>query len=640
MDKRSRSSNTSNSLTDLKKARTEPIILNYGIEIETVFELIDEYNTYMYYAAFYGKKPEQAINTLIIYFKILKYNIEPYIKFYKLDEDLDYELDDDLDDKLHDEFIKNLLKILTKNVIYIELNEIIMIDMDTDDFFEIEIISNDYYTKIHQYFEENQRKVVRMSGEEGNMVGFVNLMNIWKEFLSIGIMIISYLIKKNELKFGLNNDPNINNYGNKILNVLLNGTDTPLEVYENFSNRFNLTHSNIKIYNNNNDNISEFYRKTQHSNDEILLNLTLDITVNCNNKKIYKTVSNPELIDYKYLLNCCEFITQVFKTTDEIESKLSIFFSNDIIKNSLFNCSKTSQHVHISFNKQDEIILPNIYIIISLVCVCYYFQDEIFKLFLITRTNNLYCSKLNFNLSLEEDFNFINNDDNYNNNLNKIMKIFYTDDQTTNKFNRYFWLNLMNLYKIADNNRPYTIEFRLKHGSIDATELKNVCILYENIINYAIKLSEQIKNETNIINCKNIIDEIIRQDATNIFNQQILLNIYHYFRDANSEYVKGLNKLNRLLIESNQINGGVLRIKNYSSSLKSRNSSATKSEVNINKYINILEKTPIYKRTSFGYNYIGNGLDNELKIAIINNKTTLSTIKKVNKYLNLNNIYI
>ena len=289
---------------------------------------------------------------------------------------------------------------------------------------------------------------------------------------------------------------------------------------------------------------------------------------------------------------------------------------------------------------QDKIILPNIYIIISLVCVCYYFQDEIFKLFLITRTNNLYCSKLNFNLSLEEDFNFINNDDNYNNNLNKIMKIFYTDDQTTNKFNRYFWLNLMNLYKIADNNRPYTIEFRLKHGSIDATELKNVCILYENIINYAIKLSEQIKNETNIINCKNIIDEIIRQDATNIFNQQILLNIYDYFRDANSEYVKGLNKLNRLLIESNQINGGVLRNTHQNYSLKSRNSSATKSEVNINKYINILEKTPIYKRTSFGYNYIGNGLDNELKIAIINNKTTLSTIKKVNKYLNLNNIYI
>ena len=150
MDKRSRSSNTSNSLTDLKKARTEPIILNYGIEIETVFELIDEYNTYMYYAAFYGKKPEQAINTLIIYFKILKYNIEPYIK---LDDDLYDELDDDLDDKLHDEFINNLLKILTKNVIYIELNALIMIDMDTDDFFEIEIISNDDYTKIHQYFE-------------------------------------------------------------------------------------------------------------------------------------------------------------------------------------------------------------------------------------------------------------------------------------------------------------------------------------------------------------------------------------------------------------------------------------------------------------------------------------------------------
>jgi len=136
--------------------------------------------------------------------------------------------------------------------------------------------------------------------------GFAELMNIWKEFLSNGIMIISYLIKKTKLKFGLNNDTNINNYGNKILNVLLNGTETPLEVYENFSNIFNLTHSKVKIYNNNDD-INDFYRNTQNREDEILLNLTSDPTVNCNNNKIYKTVSNAELIDYKYLLNCCEF---------------------------------------------------------------------------------------------------------------------------------------------------------------------------------------------------------------------------------------------------------------------------------------------------------------------------------------------
>ena len=154
-----------------------------------------------------------------------------------------------------------------------------------------------------------------------------------------------------------------------------------------------------------------------------------------------------------------------------------------------------------------------------------------------------------------------------------IMKIFYTDDQTTNKLNRYFWLNLMNLYKITNNNRPYTIEFRLKHGSIDATELKNVCILYENIINNAIKLSDKIK-----------IDEIIRQDAN---------NIYDYFKNASSEYVKGLNKLNTLLIETNQINGGVLRsntTRNKNTrSLKIRNRSAIKSEVTIQNYIRSLD---------------------------------------------------
>ena len=631
MDKRIRSPNSSgsskkssSSSRKAKKAHTKPILLNYGIEIETVFELIDEYNTYMYFASFYEEKTVKAIKTLIIYFKILKYNIIHYS-----------ELDDD-------EFIINLKRILEENSIFIELDKIITFD-ETDEFSEIENYLEDELAKLLVFININQEKAINLS--KIDIVGFAELMNIWKEFLSNGIMIISYLIKKSELKFGLNNDTNINNYGNKILNVLLNGTETPLEVYENFSNRFNLTHSKVKIYNNNDDNINDFYRNTQNREDEILLNLTSDLTVNCNNKKIYKTVSNAELIDYKYLLNCCEFITQVFKTTDEIESKLSIFFSNDIIKKSLYNCSKTSQHVHISFNIEDKIILPDIYIIISIVCVCYYFQDEIFKLFLITRTNNLYCSKLNFNSSLEKDFfNIINDDANYNENLNKIMKIFYTDDQTTNKLNRYFWLNLMNLYKIANNNRPYTIEFRLKHGSIDATELKNVCILYENIINYAIKLSDKIKKKTNIIDCKIKIDEIIRQDAINIFNQKILLNIYDYFKNASSEYVKGLNKLNTLLIETNQINGGVLRsntTRNKNTrSLKVRNSSAIKSEVTIQNYIRSLDTEPIYKRNSFGFNYIGNGLDTQLKKEIYNKLSELSTKKKVNDYLKLNNIYI
>ena len=81
MDKRIRSPNSSgsskkssSSSRKAKKAHTKPILLNYGIEIETVFELIDEYNTYMYFASFYEEKTVKAIKTLIIYFKPLSYN--------------------------------------------------------------------------------------------------------------------------------------------------------------------------------------------------------------------------------------------------------------------------------------------------------------------------------------------------------------------------------------------------------------------------------------------------------------------------------------------------------------------------------------------------------------------------------------
>jgi hypothetical protein len=634
----SRSYSRSHSSREKKKPHKELILLNYGIEIETVFELINEHNTYYYYSTFYKRNSRQALQTLIIFLKILKYNIK-----YNEDEDND-----------EDEYITNLIHILNNNEIYENLRKIIIIDItnDIDNFDDIQDCTEAEIEALFHYFDANEKKLIEImdgvndENEEEKISIFTELMNKWKDFLNNAIMIISYLIKTNELKIGIRNPMTISNYGNKIINVLLNGTESPTQVYENFINRFDLRNSKIKLYNNNADNINEFYGNIHNSDDEILLNLTVDTSVNCNNKKLYKTISNPEVIDYKYLLNNCEFITQVFKTTDEIEQKLSIFFNNDIINKSLLNCSKTSQHVHISFNIQDKIILPDIYIIISIVCVCHYFQDKIFDLFLITRTNNLYCNKLNYNLSSGLDlYDFINNDINYNENLNKIMKIFYTDDKT-NIDNKFFWLNLVNLYKLSDNIRPYTIEFRIKHGSNDATELKNVCILYENIINYAIKLSDLIKSKTNIIECKFIIDDIISKNTNYIFNNKILLNIYDYFKDDRAEYVIGLNKLNKIFTLPSEKHGGVImNRKKYGISRiqskaqeQAKSKSKAKAKANISRYIRLLETKPIYKRNSFGFNYIGNGLDNELKTQIFNNN--LLTIENVNRYLNLNNIYI
>lgn len=97
----------------------------------------------------------------------------------------------------------------------------------------------------------------------------------------------------------------------------------------------------------------------------------------------------------------------------------------------------TSQHVHISLNNSTVIIRPEIYLILSILCICLYFQNEIFKLFLITRSNNIYCKKLNYNIY--DDSNYIINPNEYNDCLLKIYCVF--NDVSTAETNN---LNLFN----------------------------------------------------------------------------------------------------------------------------------------------------------------------------------------------------
>ena len=118
------------------------------------------------------KKTAKAIKILIIYFKILKYNIIHYIK-------------------LDDEFIINLKRILEENSIFIKLDEIITFD-ETDEFSEIENYLENEFDNLRVFININQEKSLNLS--EIDIDGFAELMNIWKEFLSNEIMIISYLI--------------------------------------------------------------------------------------------------------------------------------------------------------------------------------------------------------------------------------------------------------------------------------------------------------------------------------------------------------------------------------------------------------------------------------------------------------------
>jgi hypothetical protein len=348
--------------------------------------------------------------------------------------------------------------------------------------------------------------------------------------------------------------------------------------------------------------------------------------------KVYTNISSGQIVKSYKLLNNCEFITKPFKNIDDIK-RLSIFFDDPIINNTLLNCEKTSQHVHISFNRNNNIIKPDIYLVLSIVCVCYHFQDKIFKLFLITRTDNIYCKKLNYNFTPGTEDDSIIFDSNYNTNLIKINKLFYDKNNSTGFYrnNRYYWLNIINLYNNG-NNKPYTIEFRLKHGSIDIEELKNVCKLYENIINYATELLDEnshLRTQSSMTDFKTIIEQIIDYNKDIIFNEKILKDIKNYFTDPTSKYVIGLNKLNNELkkdIAPIQVFGG-------------KKSNRFDKKIDISTFIESLENTQIYKKNSFGNEYIGDGLDDYVKDKLITNFNRTKSSDNIKSYLNLNNIF-
>jgi ribosome-associated toxin RatA of RatAB toxin-antitoxin module len=625
--KRARSNSGSNSSGKQKKAHIEPIILNYGIEIEAVFELINEYNAYNQFIKFYLNNitNNDKINTTMRDFiKILKLCIE------NTDDDNDNQIilkNEIKENNIYIELIKTE-KIKTKNKRIIEEeeeeadflsglgNSVVYKTIEEEIEIEKDNIDNFLGTNLNKLIDEAKRPInVKNESITDEIKNFIN---DWYNFLNIAIIIIKYKLD------------NILSVKDRIVIYSLLNIMSPEEnILENFKNIFELNNS-IKLYNSIDEDINKFYQEEIKENEIILL-LTKDLSVICNDNKVYKDIISGKIVKYNYLLNNCEFITQPFKDIKDIEKKLSIFFNEPIINKTLLNCITTSQHVHISLNNSKGIIKPDIYLILTIVCICNYFQDKIFKLFLITRTNNNYCKKLNYNNTLEEENYIFNNNTNfYNNNIIRILSIFYEkfDNISDYYFNRYYWFNILNLYKLSDNS-PYTIEFRLKHGSTDVLELCNVCKLYENIINYAINL---LNSNTNLREIKDIrifketIDSLIRPNETNIFNNEILFNIKDYFTDSTSNYIIGLNKLNSELSQS--IEGG-----------KSQKSKISK----IDNFIKTLNNKPIYKMNSFGYEFIGYGLNDIIREKLKLNFEFKSKSKVfdiiIKKYLNLNNIF-
>jgi len=124
---------------------------------------------------------------------------------------------------------------------------------------------------------------------------FIDNMN---EFLNLALLIIKHRLS-NEKKF------NYKYSSYDIVDMLMDNVDN---FYNNFDNKLKLTHSKIKLFK---TDVDSFYTIESNS-DEINLLLTYDGSVKCNKTILYKDIISGKVVDYKYLLNNCEFITPVF----------------------------------------------------------------------------------------------------------------------------------------------------------------------------------------------------------------------------------------------------------------------------------------------------------------------------------------
>jgi len=667
------------------------IYLNFGIEIECVFELIDTFGVYIWFIDVFLKlnkatnrknslvrinsAPSHVFNKLIDELiditDLLKAGSPDFDNLFKREGDNCKEAYDTLyiykngaQDyrKVFLTFLKIIIFNSKDNVLDInpkpEIDEAVLLgDPEIGNY--TPVIIEKHYDTMKNFF--------------GNLTILIN------SIIFHGIRYIRELGNKE-------NDKIIKDIFIKFFKNFVIGPGYTNDVFKKRFSDYITKASKIKIY----DGISlcsdDFYRLSEHQRRDIHLLLIEDASVVCDDELIYEKIVSGESYVYEFLLNKCEFITQVFNNTSEIE-RLHNFFTNEQINMRLFNCKNTSNHVHISFNKNKELIKPDLYNILAIVCVCLYFQEEIYKLFLITRSNNKHCEKLMIENTMT-DYNtydipsdYYTDNAVYNKVLIKILHHFYNNPSILHTgFNdyRYYWLNLLNLinmneYDIKDWKKPPTIEFRLKHGSTDATELKNFCILYENIIIYAIKLSSEIPstNKGNILLFKESILQILRRDST-IFTREILKNIDRYFTDHFSEYVKGLKQLN-LLIQQRSLTtpqdiktsspvahtpnvikkGGrhsILELlrkiidtttrtnDKFVTRTKTRNTSSAKKL--INKKIKELKDEPIFKLNSFGKQFISYGLDEYFIKTLYDNIDKINNDKDFYDFLKKNNIFI
>ena len=605
------------------------IILNYGIEIECVFDIINNLNVYVLFLQIYFNKDNSAISLMYLD----QYNIAFNLTLKKL-----FEFLISLKKKKHnlDDSIREKITRLESQEIYITLLNIFNGTTPTtfyDHFKEkydqlVALSKDDSLSSQPSRYTTRPTRPTRSTRSTKSTISTrfatdklqsirdasIFIDNVTKFIIAVIDIIKDYIINSEDI-----NTDDLKDHIFSLLDLLVFNKE-----FKDLKNLIKFG-DNIILYDSEDVYRNSFYTESKRNSEKLHLLYIQDTSVVCDGKKVYKNVIDKVLSTYKILFDQCEFITEVFNTPDDIETKLDIFFSNKNIIDTLLNCEKTSNHVHISFNitePSNTIIKPDIKIIIALLCICYKFQGNIFELFLKFRDENKYCMRLNYNsgeynITLRDEY----TDDQYDECIKVLFDVFYIDRQDFNiKLNRYFWLNIVNLFKIKNiKDRPPTVEFRIKHGSTDTEEMKNVCILYTNLINCAIELSSNIKSGEHKI--KNIYIQISTYfDEKYNYETDILGKTKDFFM---SNYKFSLAELNSQLggipqfLDKPYTPSAHTPLANTSSAdLPSADTSSGDKMLFLNQKILELNSTKIYKFNSFGKQFIGFGLNDDLKISL------------------------
>lgn len=332
----SRSSKRQAQLQEQKREHSDIITLNYGFDITAVFELINEHIVYNKLINYYIYNKQNSIETIKAFLLIIINCINnPESEIIS---------------------IKYQINQLKKNELYKSLSSILQSDDDLNKYLTTEL-EKLFDKEINKPFSETN---INLDKETKHNI------QKWSNFINIGLIIIKYMLEKVDSSYTIED----------VIKILDKPMQMQKNIFSSFTNFFNFKlNEKIKLYKSVND-----FNHAVQNDGEISLCLRADYSVICDNKELYKDISSGKLLKYYKLFNNCEFITKPFKSIDDI-TKLSIFYDDPIIKDTLLNCASTSQYVHISFNKNDEIIKPDTHLVLAIVCVCYFFQKKYLNYF-------------------------------------------------------------------------------------------------------------------------------------------------------------------------------------------------------------------------------------------------------------------